>query len=121
MLKITGQNIEVTDSITEMLESKFQKINNRFDITKVNFSFSLVANNVFKCHAELISPEYGTISATHSEPDFHHSSNQVFAKLERQLKDAKNRKSNKGGKTIAKKLEEISINEDEVEPDTLEA
>jgi ribosomal subunit interface protein len=106
MLKITSQKVDITESIKAHIDDKFKKIYNHFKVDKLDFNFSLSSNRTFTCRAELSSPDFGVILASHSGNDFYKATASVFTKLERKLSDLKKQNKEKGGKTISQSLVE---------------
>ena len=111
MLKITSQKVDVTESIKAHVGEKFKKIENHFKVDKLDFNFSLSPNRIFTCRAELNSPDFGIILASHSGNDFYKATASVFTKLERKLSDLKKQNKEKGGKTISESLVEEPADE----------
>lgn len=106
MLNITGQNIELTQSIKQRIEERFKKVEKRFPINSANVCVSLT-NKKIRCSIDVSSNDYGKVSAEDISEDFYTTANHAFEKLTRQLNDAKEKHKNKGGDTIRHDLLEV--------------
>lgn len=116
MLNISGQNIDLTPSIKEMIGKKYKKIESRFMANKAEFQFSKT-KETFRCHLEVTTHQFGKFSAESKGDDFYKTSTETFNKIERQLNDAKNKSNAKGKERIMEHLP----SENEVSPEEYEA
>tara|TARA_B100000749_G_C18447572_1_gene474924 strand:+ start:2469 stop:2828 length:360 start_codon:yes stop_codon:yes gene_type:complete len=103
MLNISGQNIDLTPSIKDMIGKKYKKIESRFMANKGEFQFSKT-KDTFRCHLEVTTHQFGKFSAESKGDDFYKASAETFNKIERQLNDAKNKSSAKGKERILEHL-----------------
>ncbi|MFV0573915.1 MAG: ribosome hibernation-promoting factor, HPF/YfiA family [Vibrio sp.] len=91
-LNITGKNIEVTSSIREYIEAKFQKLEKwQIDLISCQATISTEPNKQQKIEAAVTVPK-GQLVASASDEDLYKAINEVEQKLERQL----NKLSHKG-------------------------
>lgn len=104
MIKIDLRNIEMSQSIQNMVDKKHNKILKRFDVTSASLVVSQIEHKRIRCNLS-VHADHGDFSSTHSSEDFKTALGAAYEKMERQLKDHKEKQSAKGAERIKDKLE----------------
>lgn len=108
-INITGKNIEVTSSIRDYIEAKFEKLEKwQIDLISCHANISTEPGNQQKIEASITVPK-GQLVASASDVDLYKAINEVQHKLERQLNKLSHKPEAKRTKVEMPEVEDAEV------------